>query len=1220
MRGVNFKVLDTSQGGRPAAQKIFEDLVVDIVCVLHPDARSIEANPGDWGIDVIVGSLQGDVHVWQAKYFIDGVGESQKSQIREAYRQVVKRAREQQFTLVSWTLCIPVAMDPAAARWWDRWMSRQVDGVRIGLWQENHLRRMLLSEQHRDVYKAYFESDPAKARAAREHPYRALIGQMAPDTLVGRDEDLERLARFATGPPGYRWLVGGPWTGKTALLATFATDPPHNVDIVAYFLTRRRGDADSSRFLQAANDQLSHYLRADPPARLDDPYVFAALWGRAVARAASIDRQLVLVIDGLDEDTGPAVGQASVAQLLPFDLGDRGHVLVSSRMYPLLPTDVAVEHPLRAVPQMGLPPSDVASELELRARQDLQHVLDPRASGIVAHDVLAILAAAAGPLALDDLVALVSIAGEQRVRRPQVTRALEREVARVLEPIGGDGQVRFTFAHDSLHMLALDAFGDAELERLLEVLQAWENTTSESGWGDRAPAYLFDSYPRLMRQRSPEALHRLYGRIDYVEAAIKRLGVGRVRADLHASAGSHTTPFLQTLRAIVDREGNNLRQLPEDDPQYFARRVALRAFEYGATDVAESALREIRRGASPQLVPRWTATRTNTAVSEVLTGHDHGVADVAVGRDGRFAASAGGFDESVRIWDLETGREIAMRMDHGAPVGSVAVASSAGIVASGGFDNCIRLWDVETGEAIAVLREAEALSEWDQPMVDKLAITDDGTVITSARSREVVVWDVASRTRRWVLAGHEGHVTNVAISHHGKRVVSAGSDATVRLWDADSGTGLFVLRGHRARVNDVAIKDDLVVSAGGDRTVRIWDLTQQRVANVLRGHRGPVEAIALAEESMTLASVSADQTMRVWDVATGRCLRTFEFDEVDAGDLDFDPEDPRVAVSADGRRLLSSDGGQQITVWDLSRAGGNVSAHAADVLAVALEHDPHVAISGGADSTVKAWDADTGRCIRTLRAHRKPISSVAVDAAGTRAMSVDWGNTMVLWDLVTGHATTFEIPAGEGPLHVSMTPHGTVGVCADRTGRVWAWDVRKGSRIGPLAFADDEINAVALSADATRCVAVSHKGRMHVWNVRGGRRTAVIDVSNAPLHAVALSRDGRLAVTGSNDATIGVWDLSDSRRMRELTGHDGWVTDLALDADALRLVSSSTDCTLRLWDLSRGLCMLVARHPEPCVLAASTDQRGDLAIFAGDSTSVAMYDLVAAAPGRPGRM
>lgn len=179
---VNFRILEFGPGGNPAGQKLFEDLIVDLVGALHPTARSIEANPGDWGIDVIVGSLArgSDVHIWQAKYFIDGCGDSQQGQIRDSYKKAVSKANEKHYKLISWTLCIPVAMEPGTARWWDGWKKRQKDGVTIELWQENHLRAKLMAEDNRSIYDYYFE--PVSGGAAR--PLTRRLRELDPRTAV----------------------------------------------------------------------------------------------------------------------------------------------------------------------------------------------------------------------------------------------------------------------------------------------------------------------------------------------------------------------------------------------------------------------------------------------------------------------------------------------------------------------------------------------------------------------------------------------------------------------------------------------------------------------------------------------------------------------------------------------------------------------------------------------------------------------------------------------------------------------------------------------------------------------------------------------------------------------------------------------------------------------------------------------------------------------------
>jgi len=123
--------------------------------------RSVQANPGDWGIDTFVGELDGSgrATVWQSKFFIDGVSESQKHQIREAFKAAVRASKDHGYQLDSWILCIPCSMDGSATAWWDGWVKRQKNknkGLLIRLWDKTELIKRLTSVEGERVYLHYY--------------------------------------------------------------------------------------------------------------------------------------------------------------------------------------------------------------------------------------------------------------------------------------------------------------------------------------------------------------------------------------------------------------------------------------------------------------------------------------------------------------------------------------------------------------------------------------------------------------------------------------------------------------------------------------------------------------------------------------------------------------------------------------------------------------------------------------------------------------------------------------------------------------------------------------------------------------------------------------------------------------------------------------------------------------------------------------------------------
>lgn len=160
------------EGGKEGARETFERLIAQLVRLQLRSVRRVEANPGDWGLDVIAGDIDGVISVWQAKFFIDGFGKAQQGQVRKSFAQVIKQAAEHGFTVDAWTLCVPVELDAENLRWWETWRKKQQrdKDVRIELWDRTDLEALLLSPDAEPITSRYFPqtaAPPAEPSPAR---------------------------------------------------------------------------------------------------------------------------------------------------------------------------------------------------------------------------------------------------------------------------------------------------------------------------------------------------------------------------------------------------------------------------------------------------------------------------------------------------------------------------------------------------------------------------------------------------------------------------------------------------------------------------------------------------------------------------------------------------------------------------------------------------------------------------------------------------------------------------------------------------------------------------------------------------------------------------------------------------------------------------------------------------------------------------------------------
>ena len=139
--------------GEAGARDIFEKICVELFQKKFENAYAVQASPGDDGIDVLVGDLDGEIIVYQCKYFIEGIGDAQKAQIRESYKTVTEN-----YNVVEWYLCVPILFTVDNHKWWSEWKNKkqQKDNVKIDFFDGSRL-LMLLKEC--DMYDEIFDED-----------------------------------------------------------------------------------------------------------------------------------------------------------------------------------------------------------------------------------------------------------------------------------------------------------------------------------------------------------------------------------------------------------------------------------------------------------------------------------------------------------------------------------------------------------------------------------------------------------------------------------------------------------------------------------------------------------------------------------------------------------------------------------------------------------------------------------------------------------------------------------------------------------------------------------------------------------------------------------------------------------------------------------------------------------------------------------------------------
>ncbi len=198
----------------------------------------------------------------------------------------------------------------------------------------------------------------------------------------------------------------------------------------------------------------------------------------------------------------------------------------------------------------------------------------------------------------------------------------------------------------------------------------------------------------------------------------------------------------------------------------------------------------------------------------------------ALSNNGKYLVTGGGLG-SVKLWDVETGKEVRFFEGHSTIIRSIAFAPNQKqiLTASGDgnrtTDTNVRLWDVETAEELLLIPDHTYV-------VSKALFSPNGsTLLTASWDRTAALWDANDGTQIHLFKSHEDWITDASFSPNGNIIATASKDTTAKLWDSESGELLQTLTGHTSGLRSVSFSPDgkQLATSGSDGT-RIWDISE----------------------------------------------------------------------------------------------------------------------------------------------------------------------------------------------------------------------------------------------------------------------------------------------------------------------------------------------------------------------------------------------------------
>jgi len=559
---------------------------------------------------------------------------------------------------------------------------------------------------------------------------------------------------------------------------------------------------------------------------------------------------------------------------------------------------------------------------------------------------------------------------------------------------------------------------------------------------------------------------------------------------------------------------------------------------------------------------------------------------IALSPDGKTVVAGGG-DNTARIWELLTGKEIA-RLSHDDIVYTVAYSHNGQYVATGSDDHTVRVWEALTGREVARFTHDDK--------VNSVAFSPDDRYVASASFDDTArVWEVSTGDEVARMT-HADYVNVVAFSPEGNEVVSGSADNTARVWEALTGTEI-------ARKMHFVSTVPVIGGGGGGR-----------------GGGGGVSAVAFSPDGTYVVSGGCDErdnvsqcvkgTAFVWDSSTAQVIAS----------MTHTAQVSAVAFSSDGRTLVSGDSGGSIIVWE-TVTGRELARmqHDGGVSSLAISPDTpsgdggKYIISGSGDGTARVWEGDTGQEIARMT-HDNSVSSVALSPDGRYAVSGGLDGSIHVWEPISGtvvsrmtfgYGWTFS-PAGRYMMAKVCDERDVNDFCAKVS--VYVWERSSGKETAHIAF-DSGLASAAFSPDEKYLVVGSDDNSIHVLDLTTGQEIARMSHEGA-INSVAFSPDSKWVVSTSWDSTARVWDASTGQEVSRMTHADGvksavFSPDTPAGTGGRYVVSGGGD-SVRVWEAATG--KEISMIPETNVYVVRFSPDGQYVLTTGLNSTARVWE------------